>query len=860
MADEQKTKLRLEIAHVLFMDIVGYSKLLTDEQSEALQELNQIVRNTEAARAAEAAGQLTILPTGDGMALVFAGSVEEPVDCALEISQALRAQPSLPVRMGIHSGPVHHVKDANGRENIAGVGINIAQRVMDCGDAGHILVSKRVADDLAQQRRWQPYLHELGDVEVKHGVVVSLVNLYAETIGNPMPPTRLGKIRGNIPASGGGTRKGLSPVVRAIFMIVGLLIALTFMLAMVAVIFAPAIMRSLDKRGLTTLPQPSATAPPSLADTIKSAVAKQITDELQGELSRKKNAAIEPPASGSAIPEKSIAVLPFENLSDDKQNAFFAEGVQDEILTDLAKIADLKVISRTSVMQYKPSDARNLREIGQALGVAHVLEGSVQRIANKVRVNAQLIDSRNDAHVWAQSYTRDLADVFGIQSEIAEAIAEQLQAHLSADEKARMAKSATTDPVAYDLYLRARQLDDLANDPDAKTHLLQGINLLEEAVRRDPKFLRAYCLMCETNLDLYWGGIDHTEQRRELARIALQKAEEIQPDAGEVHAQKGLYAYHGFRDYDGALKELERAKELLPNEARIYVTIGAVDRRTARWQEAQTNFKRAVELDPRNFIVLMEAGSTFQGMRRYSEARHLFERALNVMPNDPFARFLLGFNFFAETGDTARLRKQLNLVAQQGAEAERAVAYPLVYCSWLQHDRAAAEKAVALIPPEGIANSFDEAAIPREFCVGRTAWLFGNKDLAQTALGSARAIFERTTREQPDYAQAWAYLGLTDAMLGRCSEAIQEGKRACEILPYTKDSWIGPTFITYLAAIYATCGEKEAALQQLKVSAELPVGVTYGELRQSPDWESLRGDPRFEQIVASLAPKDGSRK
>src|SRR5256885_15836295 len=247
MADEQKTKLRLEIAHVLFMDIVDYSKLLTDEQSEALQELNQIVRSTEAARDAEAAGQLTILPTGDGMALVFTGSVEEPVECALEISHALRAQPSLPVRMGIHSGPVHHVRDAKERENIAGVGINIAQRVMDCGDAGHILVSKRVADDLAQQRRWQPYLHELGDVEVKHGVVVSLVNLYAETIGNPTPPTRLGKARGGIPGLKVGTRKALSPLARAIFIVVGLLIALVFVLAIVSVIFAPAIMRTLDQ-------------------------------------------------------------------------------------------------------------------------------------------------------------------------------------------------------------------------------------------------------------------------------------------------------------------------------------------------------------------------------------------------------------------------------------------------------------------------------------------------------------------------------------------------------------------------------------------------------------------------------------
>jgi class 3 adenylate cyclase len=284
MQDDEKTKPRLEIAHVLFIDIVGYSKLLTDEQSEALQELNQIVRNTEAVREAEVAGHLIILPTGDGMALVFSGSVEGPAECALEVSRALRAQPSLPVRMGIHSGPVQYVRDANTRENISGVGINIARRVMDCGDAGHILVSKRFAGDLAQHRRWQPYLHELGDVEVKHGVVVSLVNLYAETIGNPAPPACVAGVRRNEP--GATTRKGLSPVARAILIIAALLLTL----AIVSVIFAPAIMRSVDKNRATSAPQPSATASPSLSDAIQNMVKQRITDELQKDFSGKSNA------------------------------------------------------------------------------------------------------------------------------------------------------------------------------------------------------------------------------------------------------------------------------------------------------------------------------------------------------------------------------------------------------------------------------------------------------------------------------------------------------------------------------------------------------------------------------------------
>jgi TolB-like protein/Tfp pilus assembly protein PilF len=707
--------------------------------------------------------------------------------------------------MGIHSGPVNEITDLNEQANIAGAGINIAQRVMDCGDAGHILLSKHVADDLEQYPQWRSHLADLGEYEVKHGARVSVVNLYTDDAGNAAPPTRL------------ATQKPFPPSGKRLtsFQILIIAAILLIGIGVPAIIFAPAILKSW----------------------------RSIGSKRPG---------------GAVVSEKSIAVLPFENLSEEKQNAFFADGIQDEILTNLAKVADLKVISRTSVNQYKPAAARNLREIGQALGVAHVLEGSVQRIANKVRVNAQLVDARNDAHLWAQTYTRDLADAFAIQSEIAEAIAQQLQAHLSADEKARIAKPSTTDPVAYDLYLRARQLDDLSNDPDAKVHLLQAISLLEEAVRRDPKFLRAYCLMCETNLDLYWGGSDHTDQRRELARLALEKAEEIQPDAGEVHWQKGLYAYHGFRDYDRALTEFEIAKRLLPNEARVYVNIGAVDRRTARWQEAQTNFKRAVELDPRNFVVLLEAGSVFAGSRQWAEGRRLHEQALTVLPNNAFARNLVGFSFFAENGDAAAWRKQLESVAEQGPEAARTVAFPFLVCSWAQRDRAGAEQAVALIPAEGIANSFDEAAVPREYCVGRTAWLFGNKELARTALTDARAIFERTTREQPDYPQAWSYLGLTDAMLGRRSEAIQEGKRACEILPYTKDSWVGPTFENYLAMIYVACGEKDVALKQLDRSAKLPVGISYGELKCNPEWDPLRGDPRFEKLVASLAPKESA--
>src|SRR5882762_9730946 len=634
MSDEHKAK-RLEIAHVLFMDIVGYSKLLTDEQSEALQELNQIVRSTEAAREAEAAGALTILPTGDGMALVFTGSVEEPVECALEISRALRAQPSLPVRMGIHSGPIHHVKDANGRENIAGVGINIAQRVMDCGDAGHILVSKRVADDLAQQRRWQPYIHELGDVEVKHGVVVSLVNLYAETIGNPTPPARLGKARGGVRALSKGTRRGLSPAARAIFIIVGLFIALTFVLAIVSVIFAPAIMRTLDRRRSATLPQPTATAPPSLADTIKSAVAKQITDELQGELSRKKNGAVQPPPTGSAIPEKSIAVLPFENLSDDKSNAYFAEGIQDEILTRLSKIADLKVISRTSTQKYK-SAPDNLREIGQQLGVANVIEGSVQKIANAVHVNVQMIRAATDEHVWAESYNRKLDDVFAVEGEVASAIAEQLSAKLSGTEQKAVTGKPTENAAAYDAFLRGLSIEHTSYGYD--TYQRAAISYAK-AVELDPNFALAWARLSILRSFLYFNTIDPKTNSADAVKAAADHAMSLAPDLGEAHVAQGSYRYRVLRDFEGALSSYKQAQQLLPNSALVNEYLGYVLRRLGRWEEAEPYYRKAIELDPLDVQLLSSFGAEYYlYLRRFKEAYVGLDRAIQIAPDADNAR------------------------------------------------------------------------------------------------------------------------------------------------------------------------------------------------------------------------------
>jgi TolB-like protein/class 3 adenylate cyclase len=828
MADEQKTNLRLEIAHVLFIDIVGYSKLTTDEQSETLHELNAIVRRTETAEAAQAASQLVFLPTGDGMALVFTGSEEEPVECALEISQALRAQPSLPVRMGIHSGPVHHVADVNQRENIAGAGINVAQRIMDCGDAGHILVSKRVADDLAQSRRWQPYLHDLGDVEVKHGQVVSVVNFYADVVGNPTPPTKVQENKKEI---------GSLPNSRKRSWVAVLIIAfLVFAVVIVALIFAPAILRQVrsNQGGAASSKAENPGTPRSASE--------QLRRDGQSE-------------AATTIPQKSIAVLPFENLSESKENAFFADGVQDEILTALAKVADLKVISRTSVMQYRNAAARNLREIGQQLGVAHVLEGSVQRAANKIRVNAQLIDARDDAHLWAQTYDRDLADVFAIQSEIAQTIAEQLKAHLSPTEKAAIAEAPTKDLVANDLFRRARVLDDQVNDPGSGPGLLQGISLLEEAVRRDPNFYLAYCLICEINLDIYWGGFDHTPGRRDQALAALKQAERINPDAGEVHMQKAHYAYHGFRDYETARAELELARRSLPNSSRLFVLTGAVDRRQARWDDALRNFDRAVELDPRDLITLQETSSTYAALRRFPRATQLIQQAVNLSPKDPFTRVaLLASLPYLERADTGPLRAELNKILAEGKDTASHVAVFFVQCALAERDHAAALRALDLIPSEGTVDSRYDISWPRDWHVGLVAHCFKDNDAAKKAFTSARTAAAKTVSEQPEYAPAWTILGVIDAGLGRKSEAIAEGKRACELLPLSKDAWDGAGLVSYLALIYTWLGEKDLALDQLAIAAKAPNGITYGELKLDPTWDSLRGDPRFENLVASLAP------
>jgi serine/threonine-protein kinase len=546
-------------------------------------------------------------------------------------------------------------------------------------------------------------------------------------------------------------------------------------------------------------------------------------------------------------------VLPFENLSDEKQNAFFTDGVQDEILTDLAKIADLKVISRTSVMQYKSGAPRNLREIGQQLGVAHLLEGSVQRAANRVRVNAQLIDARNDAHLWAQTYDRDLADVFAIQSEIAKAIADQLQAKLSPREKAAIDKPPTTDLTANDLYLRAQVLwADTSDTVHAKEKLPQAARLLDEAVARDPQFLLAWCLLSRVHSYMHFAGYDHTPARLELANAAVQTALRLQPDAGEAHLALADHYYRGFRDYDRARTELAIARRTLPNNAEVFEYTGYIDRREGHWEEATRNLERALELDPRNFYTITQLALTYQQQRRYADAVRTFDRALTIVPGDPFTRMSRPTVAFDERADIKPFQTMLAaLVAEDPSVAPDVDDPDHALC---ERTAAAAARSLANYPRDGLPSS-GGVNFPHAYWEGVVARWQGESTKAQAAFTAARNEVAKTVEKQPDFAAGLSLLGMIDAGLGRKEEALREGRRACELLPISKDAIDGVALAVNLAQIYAWVGEKGLAIEQIAAVERVPNLLSYGFLKLSPIWDSLHGDPRFEKIVASLAPK-----
>jgi serine/threonine protein kinase/Flp pilus assembly protein TadD len=554
----------------------------------------------------------------------------------------------------------------------------------------------------------------------------------------------------------------------------------------------------------------------------------------------------------TAPPEKSIAVLPFENLSNEREDAFFVDGVQDDVLTKLAKIADLKVISRTSVMEYRGK--RNVRQIGDALHVSHVLEGSVRKTGAWLHINAQLIDARTDTHVWVEQYDRDLKDVFVIQSEIAQKIAEKLHAKISFAEKLAIERPPTTDLTAFDLYARAQDLLLMTSfSSDAKTKLLQAADLLDQVVTRDPSFFQAYCQLAYTQDQLYFLGHDHTPARLALAEAAIDASFRLRRNAGEAHLARAQNLYCGYLDYDGALAELEIARQTLPNDPQVFELKGYIQRRQGHWEQSTRSLERAVDLDPRNFFTLQQIAISYQVLRRYPEAKSVLDRVLVIKPDDldtKKERAMVEFEWKANTQPMRRLIDSIRV--------NDPAALPTIADTWLtyaltERDAPTAKDALAALG-EAPFND-DVIQFNRLFVQGVIARMENDDAQARAAFTAARLQQEKIIEAQPNYGPALCVLGLIDAALGHKEQALREGRRAVELLPVEKDAINGPHMIEYLAMIAAWVGDKDLACEQLATAVRRPSDFGYGELKLLPFWDPLRGEPCFEKIVTSLAPK-----
>jgi TolB-like protein/Tfp pilus assembly protein PilF len=545
-----------------------------------------------------------------------------------------------------------------------------------------------------------------------------------------------------------------------------------------------------------------------------------------------------------------IAVLPFQNLSNDREDEFFADGVQDDILIKLAKIADLKVISRTSVMQYRGK--QNMHEIGNALRVSHVLEGTIRRSGKKVHVNAQLVDVHADTGIWAEEYDRDLNDVFAIETEVAQSIVNRLRAKVTARERVAMQQWPTTDLVAYDLYTRANNLLLTTFSSLAKAKLLDAADLLNKAIARDPSFLDAFCRLAYTHDQLYFLGFDHTPERRALARAAVEEALRLRPEAGEAHLALAENLYWGYLDYDGALAELQVAQRTLSNEPRLFALRAYINRRQGRWEQSVRDFERSIELDPRNFFTLQQIAATYGVLHRYPEEISVLERALTVDPDNLDTKIALAAVQFHWRADTGPLRRTIDSTRTTDPGALLNVVNDWLSCALAERDFASAKDALDAL---GDTPLTDYAVhLSRPVMEGVIARMTNDAEKARAAFTAARTEQEKIVQAQPDYGPALCVLGLIDACLGRKEEALQEGRRAVELKHVKKES-ITPLMITYLAMIAGWVGDKDLACEQLAVAVRPPSYVSYGQLKLLPFWDPLRGDPRFEEIVNSLAPK-----
>ena len=555
----------------------------------------------------------------------------------------------------------------------------------------------------------------------------------------------------------------------------------------------------------------------------------------------------------ASFPEKSIAVLPFEDLTEAKKNVLLAEAVQDDILTALSKIADLRVISRTSVRSYTPGTPRNLRDIAQSLGAGHILEGNVSRAGEKVRITVQLTDARRDAKLWDMSWERKLGAASGSQSELVQRIAAQLQAVISPKEKAAIDERPTQDLVAYGFYVRGKTLVSSVSNAQINEKLLQAVESLDQAIARDPGFYLAYCELAAAHDYLYFFGFDHTPARLALAERALNTVIRLRPDAGETHLARANFLYRCYLDYDQARAELALTQRALPNRSDAFELAGYIDRRQGFWAESARSLQRAVKLDPRNVFLLQQIAASYQEFRQFGAMAAALDRALAITPRDLDTRIARAFVDLEWHANTRSLHQTIHTLLAENPDSASDLADQWLYVSLCERDPAAVARALAAVPPAGISTDVN---FPRAYCQALAARAQGDAAAAQIAFLAARAEVEKTAREQPDYGPVYTVLGLIDAGLGRKEEAIREGRRAIELLPITKDSIDGAELMKYLGVIYAWCGEKDLALDQIAATLRIPSSLSYGNLKLHPYWDALRGDPRFEKIVADLAPKN----
>jgi len=709
----------------------------------------------------------------------------------------------------MHSGPVSGVIDVNDQSNIAGAGMNIAQRVMDCGDAGHILLSRHIAEDLENYRVWQPYLHELGECEVKHGLRLGLVNFYSDEIGNREVPWKLKEAPPQTPAA--APSGPTAPPKRRVLFVTSLLL----LAALASGLF---IFSRRTSRPQTVVP--TATIIPAL------------------------------PAS-----DKSIAVLPFENLSDDKQNTYFADGVQDQILTNLSKVSDLRVISHTSVQQYKSGAARNMREIGRQLGVAFILEGSVQRAPNRLRITANLIDARTDSHIWAESYDRDVADLFAIQSELAQSIAAQLQARLSPEQKAEIEERPTRDLVAFELFLQAKEIiDSYVIAQDVRAALLKAQQSLEQATARDENFILAYCYLARAHDLLYFFDLDPVPSRILLAEAAARAAIRLRPDSAEAHLAMADYYFRCHRDYDRAQRELAVARPGLPNSTPFFILSGYINRRQNHWLEAERDFATAVRLDPRNPNAYNLLADTYVLERRFPQADQVSKRVIAAGEDTPIVRYRRAAAQFFGTGDSKPLREAL-AKAPPDMDVGGGQTPSRVWLALIDRNYAEAERVLAVSPREDFQDIDFSFYYPRAWFEAMIARAKGDTAGALAAFGNVRAILEQRLTVKPEHARTLAVLAQVDANLGRKELAIREVQHAIDLMPASKDIYDGVLVLEGLAQVYTWTDERDRAIELLQKLVTMPGYVNYARLKTYPTWSPLRGDPRFEQLVASMAPK-----